>query len=74
MGWIRTEPSANPHPHWVHFRWAADHGVGHDMPMNSEWIVFVYPLALIGYLMLAARWQPKASRAETRDRQFRTER
>jgi len=44
------------------------------MPMNSEWILFVYPLALIGYLMLAARWQPKASRAETRDRQFRTER
>jgi len=48
--------------------------VGHDVPMDSEWILFVYPLALIGYLMLAARWQPKASPAKSRDTSFRQER
>jgi hypothetical protein len=25
----------------------------------GEWILLVYPLALLGYLMLAARWQPR---------------
>ena len=42
--------------------------------MNSEWILFVYPFALIGYLMLAARWQPKASPAKSRDTPLRQER
>ena len=46
-------------------------GSGRICLMNTEWILFVYPLALIGYLMLAARWQPKASPAKSR---FPTER
>ena len=25
----------------------------------SEWILLLYPVLLLGYLMLAARWQPK---------------
>jgi len=44
---------------------------GRICAMDTEWILFVYPLALIGYLMLAARWQPKASPAKSR---FPTER
>jgi hypothetical protein len=28
--------------------------------MSNEWILFAYPVALIGYLVLVARWQPKA--------------
>ena len=39
----------------------------------GEWILFVYPVALIGYLMLAARWQPKTSPAQSRDRSLRRE-
>jgi len=43
--------------------------------MNSEWILFLYPVALIGYLVLAARWQPKAHRAaEGGQQRFRTDR
>jgi hypothetical protein len=42
--------------------------VAHDRPMN-EWILLVYPVALIGYLILAARWQPKA-RPSRVDRHF----
>ena len=34
--------------------------------MNSEWILLAYPVAIIGYLILAARWQPKARPAEGR--------
>jgi hypothetical protein len=44
------------------------------MPMDGEWILFVYPVALIGYLVLAARWQPNASPAKSRDRSVRRER
>lgn len=25
----------------------------------SEWILLLYPVLLLAYLMLAARWQPK---------------
>ncbi|HET9694863.1 MAG TPA: hypothetical protein VFP48_10790 [Steroidobacteraceae bacterium] len=25
----------------------------------SEWILILYPVLLLAYLMLAARWQPK---------------
>lgn len=41
---------------------------------KGEWILLVYPLALIGYLILAARWQPKASPIEGRRRRLRDER
>ena len=41
--------------------------------MDNEWILFVYPFALIAYLMLAARWQPKASPAKPRDGSLRRE-
>jgi hypothetical protein len=34
--------------------------------MDNEWILALYPVALIGYLMLAARWQPKATPAAHR--------
>jgi hypothetical protein len=39
--------------------------------MDNEWILVVYPVALIGYLVLAARWQPKAS--ATKERRQRRE-
>ena len=29
------------------------------MQRMGEWILLVYPVALLGYLMLAARWQPR---------------
>jgi hypothetical protein len=42
--------------------------LGHHGRMDNEWILAVYPVALIGYLMLAARWQPKTRTAEDRRR------
>jgi hypothetical protein len=46
-------------PVWWQFLWAGPDRLAHDRPMN-EWILLVYPLAVFGYLILAARWQPKA--------------
>ena len=43
--------------------------MAHDSPMGNEWILLVYPLALVGYLVLAARWQPK-TRPTRVDRHF----
>jgi hypothetical protein len=42
--------------------------LAHDPTMN-EWILLVYPLAVFGYLILAARWQPK-TRPTRVDRYF----
>ena len=73
-GLFRTPPSAKTDPDWVHFRWAKDVHWGTIYRMNSEWILFVYPVALIGYLILAARWQPKTSRADGHQRRPQHER
>jgi hypothetical protein len=43
--------------------------VAQDSTMSNEWILLVYPVALIGYLILAARWQPK-TRPTRVDRHF----
>jgi hypothetical protein len=32
----------------------------HISPM-SEYVLILYPIVLLGYLMLAARWQPKGA-------------
>lgn len=33
----------------------------------SEWILVLYPVLLLAYLMLAARWQPKLERSRADD-------
>jgi hypothetical protein len=33
----------------------------------NEWILLVYPVFLFGYLVLAARWQPKVEPSRTND-------
>ena len=43
----------------------------HYRPM-TEWILLLYPVLLLAYLMLAARWQPKleSSRAGEQHRGY----
>lgn len=40
--------------------------LAHPCPM-SEYVLILYPILLFGYLMLAARWQPKSHPAQHDD-------
>ncbi|HET7201760.1 MAG TPA: hypothetical protein VFI92_00180 [Steroidobacteraceae bacterium] len=37
----------------------------------SEWILLLYPVLLLAYLMLAARWQPKVEPSRSGHRHAR---
>ena len=50
---IRTDADSR------HDRFAFAGGQCNLRTMESEYILFLYPVVLLAYLMLAARWQPR---------------